>query len=373
MYMYQRANWPDFTWDTEQINEVLIPLKFAQGHLLGNMESHGFAIQENATLESLTREITKSSEIEGEILDSDEVRSSIARHLGMEVAGLLPSDRQVDGIVEMLLDATRNYEKRLTIKRLCGWHALLFPTGMSGMMLVNPGVFRNDSEGPMQVVSGSYGREKVHFQAPPAKILVAEIKLFLQWFNSTKIKIDPLIKAAIAHLWFVTLHPFDDGNGRIARAVTDMALARAENEANRFYSMSTQIRKERKSYYQILERTQKGCLDISEWLLWFLKCLHKAIEKSETLLETVLDKSKFWEQHAAKSLNERQITMLNILFDGFKGKLTSSKWAKMVKCSQDTANRDIKNLIELDILIKSDEGGRSTSYLLKDFPINRIG
>ncbi len=278
----------------------------------------------------------------------------------------------MDGIVEMLLDATRNYAKKLTANRLCHWHAALFPSGMSGMMLVNSGVWRSDSGGPMQVVSGSYGRERVHFQAPPATQLPQEIKQFLQWFNQSKTTIDPLIKAAIAHLWFVTLHPFDDGNGRISRAITDMCLARAENQANRFYSMSTQIRKQRKSYYDILEQTQKGSLDIGPWLHWFLNCLQQAIIASDSLLKNVLNKAKFWEQHANKSLNQRQTNMLNLLFDGFKGNLTSSKWAKMLHCSQDTASRDINELIALGILMKSAQGGRSTDYLLKDFPINSV-
>ncbi len=372
MYIYQRSKWPEFTWDNATINHILPPLKFEQGRLIGRMESLGFDQQQKATLETLTNEIIKSSEIEGETLDPEEVRSSIARHLGIDIAGLLPSDRHVDGIVEVLLDATRNFQQALTMQRLCGWHALLFPSSISGLMIINPGILRNDSGGPMQVVSGSYGREKVHFQAPAAQLLPKQIKQFLQWFNKAIPNLDPLIKAAIAHLWFVTLHPFDDGNGRLARAITDMALASADNLANRFYSMSRQIRKDRKAYYEILERTQKGQLDITPWLQWFLQCLQQAILQSETILKNVLNKTKFWEQHSTKSLNKRQTQMLNTLFDGFKGKLTSSKWAKMMNCSQDSANRDINNLIELDILIKSPEGGRSTSYLLKDYPINLI-
>ncbi len=369
MYIYERPNWPNFTWDHEQVYQALLPVKFEQGRLLGQMKNLGFELQKSAVLEALTSEVVKTSEIEGEVLNVSEVRSSVARHLGLEAGGLLPADRHVDGIVEMLLDATRNYNKPLTQERLCHWHALLFPTGM---MLVNAGVLRRDNEGPMQVVSGHYGREKVHFTAPPAKNISQETKKFLQWFNQQQKNLDPIVKAAIAHLWFVTLHPFEDGNGRISRAIADMALALAEQQANRFYSMSTEIRKQRKSYYEILERTQKSRLDISEWLVWFLNCLHQSILQSDSLLKNILNKAKFWEQHADKSLNERQITMLNFLFDGFKGKLTSSKWAKMIKCSQDTAARDIKYLLNQEILVKSAEGGRSTSYLLKDYPINFI-
>lgn len=372
MFIYQKANWPNFTWDDYEVNQALMPVKFEQGRLLGKMENLGFDVQEHAFVTTLTSEVVKSSEIEGEILNPDEVRSSIARHLGLDISGLLPADRHVDGIVEMLLDATRKFDKPLSEDRLCHWHATLFPSSLSGMMLVNTGIWRTDIGGPMQVVSGHYGRERVHFRAPPAKILPKEIKQFVKWFNGSQDKLDPILKAAIAHLWFVTLHPFDDGNGRISRALTDMALAKGGNLSNRFYSMSTQIRKDRKQYYKILEQTQKGSLDISSWLLWFCDCLCKAIMAAEDVLETILNKSKFWEQNAGKNLNERQVAMLNVLFDGIKGKLTSSRWAKMMKCSQDTATRDINALIKSDILIKSNEGGRSSNYLLKDFPINHI-
>ncbi len=372
VYIYERPAWPNFTWDQGVIDEILMSVKFQQGHLLGKMETLGFKLQEAAALQTMTANIVKTSEIEGEHLNPDEVRSSIARHLGIDIAGLVPADRHVDGIVEMLLDATHHYGQALTEQRLCQWHASLFPTGLSGMMLVTPGVWRSDSEGPMQVVSGAYGREKVHFQAPPAKRLLVEIKKFLTWFNHTP-KEDLLVKAGIAHLWFVTLHPFEDGNGRIARAVADMVLARAENQKNRFYSMSTQIRRERKSYYDLLEKTQKSSLDITPWLSWFLRCLENAIKNSDTILENVLNKAKFWEQHAESIFNQRQVMMLNILFDGFKGKLTSGKWAKMTKCSQDTAARDIQQLVGQGVLVKGPEGGRSTNYVLKDFAINYIG
>lgn len=370
MYIYQHSKWPEFTWDHNKVNHALAATAFQQGRLLGKMGQTGFSIQEKALLEIFTNEVIKTSEIEGEKLDNDEVRSSIARHLGIDYAGILPADRHVDGIVEMLLDATRHYHKPLTEKRLCHWHATLFPSSLSGMMLINPGVLRNDSDGPMQVLSGHYGREKVHFQAPSAKNLPKEIQQFITWFNTQQPSLNPLIKAAITHLWFVTLHPFDDGNGRISRALTDMALAKAEDQAERFYSMSTQIRKQRKSYYQILENTQKGSLDITDWILWFLDCLQKAIMSSELILKNILNKAKFWEQHSGKSFNKRQIDMLNILFDGLKGKLTTSNWAKMMKCSQDTAHRDMQNLIASGILIKGAAGGRSTAYILKDYPIN---
>ncbi len=367
MYIYERAGWPDFTWDTEKVSAVLHTLTFEQGRLLGKMGTLGFHLQEEAILTAITNEALKTSEIEGELLNREEVRSSVARHLGMDIGGLLPKDRHVDGIVELLLDATRNYAKPLTEKRLRHWHASLFPTGMSGMMLVHSGHWRNDHEGPMQVISGNYGREKIHFQAPAAKKLPKEIQLFLKWFNDEKNNMDLRIKAAIAHLWFVTLHPFDDGNGRISRAIADMVLAQAENQPNRYYSMSTQIRQDRKTYYEILEHTQKGGLDITKWIIWFLQTLHSAIIQSESLLKTVLGKAKFWEEHSRKDLNHRQIAMLNKLFDGFDGNLTSSKWAKMMKCSQDTASRDINYLINLKILIKSDKSGRSTNFLLKGF------
>lgn len=371
MYIYDYAEWPNFTWDERCIADDLAPVKFSQGMLLGRMQNLGMKLQEEAFLEILTTNIIKTSEIEGEHLNSDEVRSSIATFLGIDIAGLKPADRSVNGIVEMHLDATRHYDDLLTVERLSKWHTSLFPTSLSGMMLINPGYWRNDSEGPMQVVSGSYGREKVHYRAPSANRLVTEINQFLAWFNRPA-DCDLLIKSGIAHLWFVTLHPFEDGNGRIARAIADMVLARSDNEKNRYYSLSRQIRQERKSYYEKLEYTQKHGLDITPWLIWYLGCLDRAIKSSEDLLQTILNKAKFWEQHRGKSLNERQIIILNILFDGFKGKLSSSKWAKITKCSQDTATRDITMLVKQGILIKGSEGGRSTHYILKDYPINYI-
>jgi Fic family protein len=325
------------------------------------MEGLGFHLRSEAALQTLTEDVIKSSDIEGEVLDRDQVRSSIARRLGMDIAGLVPSDRHVDGVVEMLLDATGRYNESLTEARLFGWHAALFPTGYSGMRKIRVGDWRDDAEGAMQVVSGPIGREQIHYEAPAATQLPGEMKTFLAWFDQ-KDGIDPVIKAGMAHLWFVTLHPFEDGNGRMARAIADMQLARAENSPQRFYSMSAQIRAQRNAYYDILESTQKGDLDITEWLLWFLACLNEAFDHAETLLAGVLAKADFWERHRDKPLNDRQTDVLNRLIDGFEGKLTSSKWAKLTKVSQDTASRDIKDLIEKGILQQDEGGGRSTSY-----------
>jgi Fic family protein len=327
------------------------------------MQALGFAQQEEAILTTLTEDVLKSSEIEGEILDKDLVRSSIARRLGIEAAALPPADRDVEGVVEMMLDATQNFAAPLTVERLFGWHASLFPTGRSGMKKITVGAWRDGAAGPMQVVSGPLGREHVHYQAPDAGKLDGEMKAFLVWFNNAA-PVDPLIKAALAHLWFVTIHPFADGNGRIARAIADMALARSENSPQRFYSMSAQIRIERKAYYDILETTQKSGLDVTPWLQWFLGCLDRAFDGAESTLAAVFRKAEFWKTHAAASINERQRDMLNRLLDGFAGKLTSSKWAAIEKCSADTALRDITELIEHGILKKDSAGGRNTSYSL---------
>lgn len=312
----------------------------------------------------MTQEVVKSSEIEGEILDTDQVRSSIARRLGMDIAGLVPSDRHVDGVVEMMLDATQQYDQLLDEERLFGWHASLFPTGRSGMYRIVVGDWRkNTKDDPMQVVSGAIGREKVHFQAPDAEKLPIEMKRFLDWFNNPA-AIDPMIKAAVAHLWFVTIHPFEDGNGRISRAIADMQLARTDGSPQRFYSMSAQIRQERNKYYSVLEKTQSGDLDITEWLQWFLECLGRAIDASDVVLSSVMRKAKLWMMPVSQTFNDRQRLMLNKLLDGFEGKLTSSKWAKIAKCSQDTATRDIQDLVAKSILAKDEAGGRSTNYLL---------
>ncbi|MFC4213533.1 Fic family protein [Pedobacter lithocola] len=366
MYIHQYKAWPKFTWDDKALSKLLTSVRHKQGRLLGKMEGLGFSLKEEATLQTLTQDVLKSSEIEGEILNADQVRSSIARRLGMEVAGLVPSDRNVDGVVEMMLDATQRYNSALGDERLFGWHAALFPTGRSGMYKIVVGNWRNNSkDDPMQVISGAMGRETVHYQAPDAELLEQAMKHFLTWFNST-VDIDPVLKAGIAHLWFVTVHPFDDGNGRIARAITDMQLARADESAQRFYSMSSQIRVERNTYYDMLEKTQKGDLDITEWLEWFLSCYDRALSNTGQTLANVIQKAKFWENPATTNINDRQRHMLNKLLDGFDGKLNSSKWAKITKCSQDTAGRDIADLIERRILIKEAGGGRSTTYALSE-------
>ncbi|WP_211240560.1 Fic family protein [Adhaeribacter aquaticus] len=363
-YIHQQPNWPAFTWNQESLGQLLVNVRYKQGRLLGRMEGLGFQLQAEASLQTLTQDVLKSSEIEGEILNPDQVRSSIARRLGMEVAGLVPSDRNVDGVVEMMLDATQRYADELSEDRLFNWHAALFPTGRSGMYKIVVGNWRNNTkDDPMQVVSGAMGRERVHYQAPDSELLETEMQSFLHWFNTEK-DLDPVLKAGIAHLWFVTIHPFDDGNGRIARAITDLQLARADESAQRFYSMSAQIRLDRNAYYDILEKTQKGTLDITEWLEWFLQCLDRSLSATDITLAKVIRKAKFWEYHKTSTLNERQKSMLDKLLDGIEGKLNSSKWAKMAKCSQDTAIRDIQNLIERGILEKEKGGGRSTSYAL---------
>lgn len=363
MYLWEKPDWPAFTWDEKALTALLAQVSREQGRLLGKMEGLGFDLRNEAHLRTLTEDVLKSSEIEGEQLPADQVRSSIARRLGMDVAGLVPADRDVEGVVEMMLDATTNYVQPLTEERLFAWHASLFPTGRSGMHKIRVGTWRDDSTGPMEVVSGAIGKEKVHYQAPPAERLPHEMAKFLEWFEQLK-DTDPLLTAGLAHLWFVTIHPFDDGNGRIARAIADMALARSEKTGQRFYSMSAQIRLERKDYYNTLEQTQKGTLDVTNWQTWFLECLHRAIDGAQDTLGAVMFKAQFWERFAKEPLNERQIKVLNRLLDGFEGKLTTSKWAKLAKCSQDTAYRDILDLVDRGALQKDAGGGRSTSYSL---------
>lgn len=364
-YIHQLKDWPKFRWNAEKLAGQLAAVRHRQGRLIGRMERLGFRLREEAVLETLTEDVLKSSEIEGEILDKDQVRSSIARRLGIEAGALTPADRNVEGVVEMMLEATQNYDAALTEERLFAWQAALFPTGRSGMRRITVGAWRDDRDGPMQVVSGPVGRERVHYQAPEAKKVAREMKRLLKWFDDRD-GLDPVLKAALAHLWFVTIHPFDDGNGRIARAISDMALARAEQSGQRFYSMSAQIRKERNAYYDILEATQKGNLDITPWFQWFLGCLDRAFDGAETILAAVLKKARFWEARAGESFNDRQRIVLNRLLDGFEGKLTSSKWAKLTKSSQDTALRDIADLVERGILTKDAGGGRSTSYSLAE-------
>ncbi len=363
MYLWENSAWPAFTWDERSLARLLAHVSKEQGRLLGIMEALGFDLRSEAHLRTLTEDVVKSSEIEGETLAPDQVRSSIARRLGLDVGGLVPADRNVEGVVEMMLDATGNHAEALTEERLFAWHASLFPTGGIGMRKIRVGCWRDDSNGPMQVVSGPVGREKVHYEAPPADRVPDEMATFLRWFEQPG-AIDPLLIAGLAHLWFVTIHPFDDGNGRIARAIADMALARSEKSDQRFYSMSAQIRREHKDYYDTLEGTQKGELDVTRWQDWFLTCLLGAIEGAQETLATVLGKARFWERFAKEPLNERQIKILNRLLDDFEGKLTTSKWAKIAKCSQDTAYRDILDLIDRGALQKDARGGRSTSYSL---------
>ena len=364
MFIYEREDWPDFRWNSEKLMPLLARVRHTQGKLIGKMASLGFKLRSEAVLDTLTLDVLKSSEIEGELLNPEQVRSSIARRLGMDIAGLIPSDRNVDGVVEMMLDATNHFNEPLTKERLCGWHSALFPSGRSGLHKVITGDWRNDANGPMQVVSGAMGREQVHFQAPAADTVEREMNIFLDVINHNEHE-DLVIKAGIAHLWFVTIHPCEDGNGRIARAISDMLLTRSDGIPQRFYSMSAQIRSERKAYYSILEETQKGNLDITLWLKWFLKCLQNALDSSDQALEKVIRKHQFWIKNAALIRNERQRLMLNRLLDRFEGKLTSSKWAKITKCSTDTALRDIQDLVDKKILRKSASGGRSTSYELE--------
>ena len=363
MYLHERKDWPEFRWDQDALANALAEVRHRQGRLVGRMESLGFALREEAVLRTLTQDVLKSSEIEGEALNLDQVRSSLARRLGIEIGALAPADRDVEGIVEVMLDATRKYQDPLTEERLRGWHSAMFPSGRSGMKPIRVGFWRDDREGPMQVVSGPVGREKVHYEAPEAGRLPEEAAKFLAWFNGPS-EIDPVLKAALAHLWFVTIHPFDDGNGRIARAIADMALARSEQSPQRFYSMSAQILLARNAYYAILEQTQKGSLDVTLWMRWFLGCLDLAFVGAEETLSVVLRKARFWGSRAQEPFSDRQRDVVNRLLDGFTGNLTSTKWAKLAKCSQDTASRDINDLIRRNILAKDPAGGRSTRYSL---------
>ncbi len=362
-YIYQEENWTDFKWDEKKINVLFGEVRNLQGKISGQMNSLGFSSKKEATLKTLTLDVVKSSEIEGEQLNYQQVRSSIARRLGMDISGLVSSDRNVEGVVEMMLDATRNYEKPLTNERLFGWHSALFPTGYSGLYKIEVARYRS---GEMQVVSGAMGKEKIHYEAVSPKNLEREMQNFIDWLNNEK-RLDPVLKAAIAHFWFIIIHPFDDGNGRIARAITDMLLTRAENSSDRFYSMSSQILLDKKHYYAILQKVQHSSGDITKWIVWFLACLKNALLETENSMKKVLEKAKFWTIHEFTSLNERQRLMLNKVLDGFVGKLKSSKWAKITKCSRDTALRDMKDLIEKGILQQDESGGRSTNYELKRF------
>jgi Fic family protein len=365
LYIWESPEWPAWRYDLSRLAVPLAEVSRAQGLLFGRLADVGLTLRSEASLVALTDDVVKTSEIEGEQLNVASVRSSIARKLGVDIGALAPVDRHVEGVVEMVLDATLNCSAEVSKERLFGWHAALFPTGFSGMSRISVANWRDDSKGPMQVVSGPIGRQKVHFEAPPAARLGMEVDQFLAWLNADTAD-QPVLKAGLAHLWFVTLHPFDDGNGRIARAIGDLLLARADGSPERFYSLSAQIQRERKDYYDILERTQKGTLDITEWLAWFLDALHRAIDHAQLTLNVVLSKASFWRYWASTPFNERQIKLLNRLLDGFDGKLTSSKWAAIAKCSPDTALRDISELVASGVLKKSAAGGRSTSYELAD-------
>ena len=363
IYSHQLPDWPLYRWDRERLAEPLAAVSRQQGRLIGHMEALGFQLRQEAVLQTLTDDVIKTSEIEGEKLDAEQVRSSIARRLGMEMAGMKPADRNVEGVVEMMLDATGHFEQKLTDERLFGWHAALFPTGRSGMARIMVGAWRDDRSGPMQVVSGPIGQQKAHYEAPAAARLGREMDAFLDFFNGEN-GMDPILKAALAHLWFVTVHPFEDGNGRMARAIADMQLARSEGSSQRFYSMSAQIRDERNAYYDILERTQQGGMEISLWMEWFLACLGRAIVRAQDTLRSILVKARFWETLKNTSLNDRQRAMLNRLLDGFHGNLTTVKWAQIAKCSHDTALRDIQDLLRKGLLTQNPGGSRSTSYAL---------
>lgn len=360
-YIWQASDWPSWRFDLAALAQPLVDVSRAQGLLIGRLADVGLALRDQASLSALTEDVVKTSEIEGEQLNVESVRSSIARRLGVDIGALAPVDRHVEGVVEMVLDATANCTAPVTRDRLFGWHAALFPTGYSGLVRINVGSWRDDASGPMQVVSGPLGRQRVHFGAPPADRLASETDRFFAWANNVANE-PPLIKAGLAHLWLVTLHPFDDGNGRIARAVGDLFLARADGGHQRFYSLSAQIQRERRAYYDILERTQKQSLDVTEWLAWFLNTLHRAVDQAHHTLDAVLTKTRFWQRWATTPLNARQVKLVNRLLDGFEGKLTSSKWAAIAKCSPDTALRDITDLLARGVLRKSDAGGRSTSY-----------
>ncbi len=362
-YIYQHEGWTNFGWKDVSINAIFGEVRNLQGKISGQMSALGFSIKEEATLTTLTLDVVKSSEIEGEQLDYGQVRSSIARKLGINVGGLTPTDRNVESVVDMMIDATQNYLNPITSERLFGWHSALFPTGYSGMYKIEIGSYRT---GEMQIVSGAMGKEKIHFEAVAPEMVKDEMNTFLLWLNKNE-DLDPVLKAAIAHFWFIIIHPFDDGNGRIARAITDLLLTRGEKLPERFYSMSNQILKERKQYYAVLQKVQHSNGDITEWLDWFLHCLKNALLETETILQKILSKTEFWKMHEYTTMNERQRLVVNKLLEGFEGKLKSSKWAKIAKCSPDTALRDIKDLIEKGIMKQEQAGGRSTNYELNEF------
>lgn len=363
MYLYNNKDWPNFKWDTEILLPYVSKVRDLQGRLIGKMENIGFELREEAVLATLTEDVLKTSEIEGELLNPEEVRSSVAQRLGMEISGLPNASRNVEGVVEMMLDATQQYKESLTKDRLFGWHSALFPAGRSGRHKITVGDWRKDENGPMQVISGPMGKEKIHYIAPAAVKLEGEMNLFIEWFNTDE-DMEPVIKSAIAHLWFVSIHPFDDGNGRIARAIADSQLARTDRTNQRFYSISAQIMNSKNGYYNILESSQKGNMDVSQWLVWYFERLTEALEATNETLSKILVKAEFWKLYKETPFNKRQVEMINKLQDDFFGKLNSSKWAKMMKVHRDTALRDIQDLIEKGVLSDSEEGGRSTNYIL---------
>ncbi len=362
-YIYEYSNWPHFSWNEKQVYPLLSEIRFLQGNILGKVKSLGFSLQEQTVLNTITDDVIKSSEIEGESLNYEQVRSSVARKLGIESVGIEHSNRYVEGVVEMMLDATQNYQKPLDNDRLFAWHGALFPTGRSGMHSIEVAKYRT---GEMQVVSGAMGKEIIHFQAPSHEIVFNEMQILLEWINNNK-NIDNVLKSAIAHFWFIIIHPFDDGNGRIARAISDMLLTHSDNSPMRFYSLSTQILNQKKQYYEILKKVQHSNGDITDWIMWYLHCLKLALENTDAVLCKTMDKAKFWEAHKDSKFNHRQQIMLNRLMDNFIGVLNTSKWAKITKCSQDTALRDIQDLISKNILCKDEKGGRSTTYILRQY------
>ena len=364
IYLWQQPTWPAFQWDNERLINLLSEVRNLEGHIMGLMEGVGFNVQNATSLDVMVEDVLRSSEIEGELLNADRVRSSIARHLGIETEGLPEPDHYTEGVVQVMLDAVRNSNELLTHERLFNWHAALFPTGRSGMYPITVAAYRVGTE-PMQVVSGAMGREKVHYEAPTSEVVPTMMDEFVKWIN-TEQNIDPILKAGVAHLWFVAIHPFDDGNGRITRTITDMLLAKADGMPHRFYSMSAEILRERKGYYEALEKTTTGTMDITLWLEWFLQTLRSAIVRSEVTVRRVVAKSAFWQKNREVAMNDRQVKVVNMLWDGFEGKLTTSKWAKITKASQATALRDITDLVEKGVLVIANEGGRSTNYLLKE-------
>lgn len=365
IYIWQYPEWPSFTWNDSRLIALLSEVRNLEGKIQGMMGGLGFDVQSMTALNVMTEDVLRSNEIEGVILNSDKVRSSIARHLGIDTAGLPQPDHYTEGVVQIMMDAVTNCNKPLTPERLFNWHAALFPTGRSGMYPITVGAYRTGGE-PMQIVSGAMGKEKVHYEAPPSDVVPDMMTDFLRWINSDNTVTDPVLKAAVAHLWFVAIHPFDDGNGRLTRTITDMQLAKADGFHLRFYSMSAEILREKKTYYEILEHTTSNSTDITEWLEWFLNTMKSSILRAEETVKRVVSKSSFWQRHREIPMNERQVKVVNMIWDGFTGKLTSSKWAKITKRSQATALRDITDLIEKGILIAAADGGRSSNYLLKD-------